>query len=62
MSRRDISDQDQHATLEAYRAAAWAEADAHFDERALEMQRHKVLAKLAHIGHPAKVIRFPKAP
>jgi hypothetical protein len=62
MSRRDISDQDEHAALEAYRAAAWAEADAHFDERALENQRHKILAKLAHLGHPAKVIRFPKAP
>ena len=62
MSRRDSSDQDQHAALEAFRAAAWAEADAHFDERALENQRHKILAKLAHLGHPAKVIRFPKAP
>jgi hypothetical protein len=62
MSRRDVSDQNEHAALEAYRAAAWAEADAHFDERALENQRHKILAKLAHLGHPAKVIRFPKAP
>ena len=25
-------------------------------------QRHKILARLAHLGHPAKVIRFPKAP
>ncbi len=24
-------------------------------------QRHKILARLAHLGHPAKVIRFPKA-
>ena len=62
MSRRNISDQDERAALEAYRAAAWAEADAHFDDRALEGQRHKILAKLAHLGHPAKVIRFPKAP
>ena len=62
MSRRDSSDQNEHAALEAYRAAAWAEADAQFDERALENQRHKILAKLAHLGHPAKVIRFPKAP
>ena len=62
MSRRDISDQDEHAALEAYRAAARAEADAHFDDQALETQRHKILAKLAHFGHPAKVIRFPKAP
>jgi hypothetical protein len=62
MSRRDISKQDENAALEAYRAAACAEADAHFDERALEAQRHKILARLAHLGHPAKVIRFPKAP
>jgi hypothetical protein len=61
MSRRDISRPDQNATLEAYRAAACAEADAHFDDRALEAQRHKILARLAHIGHSAKVIRFPKA-
>ena len=62
MSRRDNSDQTERAALEAYREAAYAEADAHFDERALETQRHKILARLAHLGHPAKVIRFPKAP
>lgn len=61
MSRRDISEVNQDAALEAYRAAACAEADAHFDERALESQRHKILARLAHLGHPAKVIRFPKS-
>jgi hypothetical protein len=61
MSRRDYSEPDANAALEAYRAAACAEADAHFDERALESQRHKILARLAHLGHPAKVIRFPKA-
>ena len=61
MSQRDMSEQDQNAALEAYRAAACAEADAHFDERALETQRHKIMARLAHLGHPAKVIRFPKA-
>jgi hypothetical protein len=61
MSQRDSSELDQNAALEAYRAAACAEADAHFDERALEAQRHKILARLAHLGHPAKVIRFPKA-
>jgi len=60
MSRREHSDPDQNAVLEAYRAAACAEADAHFDDRALETQRHKILARLAHLGHPAKVIRFPK--
>jgi hypothetical protein len=62
MSRRDINKQDQIAALEAYRTAAYAEADAQFDDRALEAQRNKILARLAHLGHPAKVIRFPKAP
>jgi hypothetical protein len=61
MSRREISELDQNAALEAYRAAACAEADAHFDDRALEAQRHKILDRLAHLGHPARVIRFPKA-
>jgi hypothetical protein len=61
MSRRDISELDQNAALEAYRAAACAEADAHFDDRALETQRHRILARLAHLGHPARVIRFPRA-
>lgn len=62
MSRRDTREPDDNALLEAYRAAACAEADAHFDERALETQRHKIMARLAHLGHPAKVIRFPRAP
>ena len=61
MSRRDIREADMNAALEAFRAAACAEADAHFDERALESQRHKILARLAHLGQPAKVIRFPKS-
>lgn len=62
MSRHDTTGMQDEALLAAYRAAACAEADAHFDERALENQRHKILARLAHLGHPAKVIRFPKAP
>lgn len=62
MSRDDFSDQDQRAALDAYRLAALAEADAHFDDRALDAQRHAILARLAHLGHPAKVIRFPNAP
>ena len=66
MSRRDGSEEDDIAALEAslekYRATACAEADAHFDDHALETQRHKILARLAHLGQPAKVIRFPKAP
>lgn len=62
MSRGDFSQNRERAGLEAYRAAACAEADAVFDDRALDAQRHKILARLAHLGHPAKVIRFPKAP
>jgi hypothetical protein len=62
MSHRDIREPNDGRLLEAYRAAACAEADAHFDDRALEAQRHKILARLAHLGHPARVIRFPKAP
>ena len=62
MSHRDHRELNDERLLEAYRAAACAEADAHFDDRALEAQRHKILSRLAHLGHPAKVIRFPKAP
>jgi hypothetical protein len=61
MNRRDITEPDLNATLEAYREAAHAETDAVFDERALESQRHKILARLAHLGHHAKVIQFPSA-
>jgi hypothetical protein len=61
MSRRDTKGPNDDAVLAAYRAAACAEADAHFDDRALEAQRHKILARLAHLGHPARVLRFPKA-
>ena len=35
MSRRDMSERDENAALEAYRAAACAEADAHLDDRML---------------------------
>lgn len=65
MSRRDIDEPNEsalEASLEKYRVAACAETDAVFDDRALELQRHKILSKLAHLGHSAKVIRFPKAP
>jgi hypothetical protein len=62
MSPRDMSEQNERAALEAYRAASCAEADAHFDDRALDAQRHKILARLAHLGQTAKVIRFPKTP
>jgi len=65
MSRRDSSEQERIAleeSLERYRTAAFAEADAVFDDKALDQQRHRILDKLAHLGHPARVIRFPKAP
>ncbi len=62
MSRRDTRGPTDDAALAAYRAAACAEADAHFDDRALESQRHKILARIANLGHPAKVLRFPKRP
>ena len=62
MNRREQNRRDRHAALDAYRAAAHAEADAHFDERALEAQRHKILDRLATLGQTAKVIRFPVAP
>ncbi len=60
MNRREVTGEDQTAALDAYRAAAHAEADGHFDERALETQRHKILERLAHIGHPAKVHPLPR--
>src|SRR5262245_53847430 len=62
MSRRPTSDHELEQALDAYRLAAHAEADAHFDERALETQRHRILQRLAHLGQPARVIRFPLAP
>ncbi len=61
MNRRDGTESSRHMALEAYRAAAQAEADAHFDDRALETQRHKILARLAHLGQSARVIPFPHA-
>lgn len=59
-SGKDAARGEAAEELAAYRAAAFAEADAHFDDRALETQRHKILSRIAHLGHPAKVIRFPK--
>lgn len=41
------------------RDAAWQEADAVFDDAALESQRGRILARLAHLGHAARVLRFP---
>ena len=64
MNRREGSERhdDLATALEAYRAAAHAEADAHFDEHALEAQRLRILQRIEQAGHPAKVLRFPGAP
>ncbi len=59
MNRRDEPDPTLADALDAYRAAAWAEVDAHFDERALETQRQRILQKVAQAGQPARVLAFP---
>jgi len=61
MSHGRMSERERALLLEAYRDAAHAEADAHFDDRALEAQRQKIMARIAHLGQSAKVIRFPNA-
>jgi hypothetical protein len=64
MNRREGSERpdDLATALEAYRAAAHTEADAHFDEHALEAQRLRILQRIEQAGHPARVLRFPGAP
>lgn len=64
MNRREGSERhdDLATALEAYRSAAHAEADAHFDEHALEAQRLRILQRIAQAGHPARVLRFPGVP
>lgn len=62
MSRHESGDHELDGALEAYRVAAHAEADLHFDDRALDVQRHRILDRLAHLGQSARVIRFPIAP
>jgi hypothetical protein len=61
MTSHDDSGARRRDVLDAYRAAARAEADAHFDERALEAQRQRILARLEQAGHRAKVLPFPGA-
>ncbi len=63
MIRREGSDRHDAlaAALDAYRAAAHAEADAHFDEHALENQRLRILQRIDQAGQPARVLRFPGA-
>ena len=45
--------------LDAYRAAACAEADAHFDDRTLEAQRVRIAQRLELAGQRARVLPFP---
>jgi len=45
--------------LEELRHEAVHEADAHFPEAALEAQKVRVLDRLTHIGHAARVLPFP---
>jgi hypothetical protein len=45
--------------LDALRTTAWQEADAAFDDAALDTQRNKILDRLAHLGQVARVLRFP---
>ena len=61
MTSRDDSDARLSDALDAYRAAAYAEADGYFDDRALEAQRQRILARLEPLGHRARVLPFPGA-
>jgi hypothetical protein len=61
MRSREDTEARQKETLEAYRAAAHAEADSHFDERALETQRSRIMARLELAGQRARVLPFPGA-
>jgi hypothetical protein len=62
MMRREGSEHDLAAALEAYRAAAHAEADALFDAEALDAQRQRILQRIDLAGQPARVLRFPGTP
>jgi hypothetical protein len=59
MTPREDSEARLTDALDAYRAAAHAEADGYFDDRALEAQRVRILARFEQIGHRARVLPFP---
>jgi hypothetical protein len=61
MTSHHDSEAGRRDVLDAYRAAAHAEADAHFDDRALDAQRQRILARLEQAGHRARVLPFPGA-
>jgi hypothetical protein len=44
---------------DSLRDAAFAEADAVFDDVMLDAQRGRILDRLAHLGQAARVLRFP---
>lgn len=50
---------DLTSQMEGLRDAAWQEADAVFDDGALETQRAKILDRIANLGKAARVLRFP---
>jgi hypothetical protein len=50
---------DLTTQMETLRDAAWHEADAAFDDAMLETQRARIMARLAHLGKAARVLRFP---
>jgi hypothetical protein len=47
------------AEADGLRDAAFAEADAIFDDVRVEAQRSRILDRLAQVGHAARVLRFP---
>lgn len=49
------------AEFHQLRVEAAREADARFDESALELQRSRILDRLAHLGQTARVLPFPGA-
>jgi hypothetical protein len=59
MTGREGTDPTLAAALAAYRAAARSEADAHFDEPALEAQRQRILQRIEQAGQRARVLHFP---
>lgn len=61
MRSREESDARLAEALAAYRTSAHAEADRHFDDRALEQQRARILSRLEAAGQRARVLPFPGA-
>ena len=47
------------SNLDNLRDAAWHEADALFNDEALDAQRSRILDRLAHLGKAARVLHFP---